>query len=108
MARARDTLQKTQARFNSDFDKRVRLSSTSPRCGKWLFLDPEDGTNKRQKLQHTVTGPYRDLEIVTITVVIQRGEFVDGVGADRVTPDPAPVSETPLRHVGRRRQKIWR
>ena len=88
--RARSHMDKAQARYKRDFDRRVRRVTHRPKVGSHVYLDPFDGTKKRSKLQHTVEGPYKVLEIDNRTIVIQRGEVVERVSADRTTPAPQP------------------
>lgn len=88
--KARSSLAKTQARYKKDFDKRVRRVANKPKVNGYVYLDPQDGTRKRSKLQHDVEGPYKVLEVNDRTIVIQRGDVVERVSADRTTPAPTP------------------
>ena len=61
-------------------------------------MDPEDGSGKWKKIQHDFEGPFKVLRINTHTVVIQQGDVVERVAADRVVPAPAPKSDAPLEY----------
>ncbi|MEM6472591.1 MAG: chromo domain-containing protein [Planctomycetota bacterium] len=98
LTKARAALSKTQARYKKDFDKRVRKVTHKPKVGGFVFLDPEDGSGKRKKLQHDVEGPFKVLRVDVRTVVIQRGDVVERVSADRVAPAPAPKSDAPIEY----------
>ena len=89
-------MMKTQARYKFNFDKRTRKVRDKPKVGGWIYLDPDDGTKKRPKIQHSVLGPFKVIQVDERTVMIQRDEVVERVAIDRVAPAPAPESEAPV------------
>ena len=56
MDKARDALDKSQARYKRDFDRRVRRVRHTPTVGGFVYLDPYDGSKGKSKLQHNVEG----------------------------------------------------
>ena len=72
IAKASDSLARTQARYKRDFDKRVRRVNRRLVPGDYVFLDPTDGTQKAGKLQPTAVGPYRVISNDKRTVDINR------------------------------------
>ena len=51
-------------------------------------MDTHDGTAKRPKLPHIISGPFRVLGHDSNTIAIQRGEVVERISRDRVTLAP--------------------
>ena len=96
--KARSKLMKTQARYKFNFDKRTRKVRDKPKVGGWIYLDPDDGTKKRPKTQHSVLGPFKAIQVDERTVMIQQDEVVERVAIDRVAPAPAPESDAPVHY----------
>ena len=89
------TLLKTQARYKQDFDRRVGPSNRNIRAGQYVYLDPTDGTTKGIKPGNHALGPYRVITNDKRTFVIQRGEQLERVNADRVAYAPPPLNAPP-------------
>ena len=68
------------------------------KTGDTVFLNIAETHEKLPKIQHSVAGPFRVLQVEGRTVAIQRGDIVERVSADRVVlaPRHLPVPETDL------------
>ena len=87
LTNATRSLRRTQARYKRDFDKRIRRRRAIT-VGDRVFLNLNDGVKKPSKLSHTVSGPFEVKEVFDNTISIQRGDIVERVSTDRVTPAP--------------------
>ena len=87
ITKARNSLLKSQARYKRNYDKRLR-KTTPIRVHDSVFLDISDPAHKTPKLTHSVSGPYRVLDVSDNTAAIQRGEVVERVTLDRLTNAP--------------------
>ena len=85
--KASRSLQREQARYNRDFDMGIRATRRI-QTDNFIFLDTHDGTDKRPKLTHNISGPFRVLGHDSNTILIQQGEVVERVSRDRVTLAP--------------------
>ena len=69
------SLQRTQARYRRDFDKRVRWINTRLEPGSFVYLNPTDGGTTSNKLASPAVGPYRVLANDRQTITID----LDGI-----------------------------
>jgi len=99
IGRASASLKKHQLRYKRDFDKHIRRSAMSLTTEDKVYLDLNDGAQKRDKLSHNVGGAYKILEVdpETKTIVIQRGDFTERVSMNRVTRAPRDAPLAPAR-----------
>ena len=74
--KAYSSLQRTQARYERDFDKRIPRTKNTLRAGDHVFFDSTDGVKKPGKLQHLAEGPYRVLKNDRRTVTIDRSVVI--------------------------------
>ena len=91
LQKASRSLQRAQARYRRDFDRGIRVTRRI-QTDDYIFLDAHDGTAKRPKLTHNMSGPFRVLGHDNNNIVIQRGEVVERVSRDRVTLAPKQAS----------------
>ena len=89
--KAYKSLQRTQARYKRDFDKRVRRVKSRIRAGDFIFLDSTDGATKPGKLQSPAEGPYKVLRQDKRTLTIDRNGVTECVSADRCVFSPPPI-----------------
>ena len=103
ISNAKVNLRKVQDRYKNDFDKHVHKRKLNIRVGDYVYIDPRGarvrGHSKRNKLQHSVLGPYEVLQYDDQgddpNVTIQRGGEVERINVDRITYAPAPDEPGP-------------
>ena len=104
-------LEKSQARYKRDFDKRVRQFNTRLKPGDLVLVKRESATESversraargaaigHHKLRSKATGPYQVVAVTTSTVTIMRDGLTDKVSRDRVVRAPHPI---PIKHYPR-------
>ena len=96
--RAYESLQRTQARYKHDFDKRVRLINARLKPGNYVYLNPTNGAKTSHKLASPAVGPYRVLANDKRTITIDRDGVTECVSADHcvhaLPPTHAPRAST--------------
>ena len=90
IAGAYNRLKKAQARYKKNFDKRVRRTNVNIGPGDYVFVDPNDGSKKKGKLQSPAEGPYRVQQRSGRTFTIDRKGATEVINSDRVTKAPRP------------------
>ena len=99
-------LEKSQARYKRDFNKRVRQFNTRLMPGDLVFFKRETATEYEErnraargaaighhKLRSKATGPYQVVAVTTSTVTIMRDGLADKVSKDRVVRAPYPIRQ---------------
>ena len=99
-------LEKSHARYERDFDKRVRQFNTRLKPGDLVFVKRETATESEErnrvargaaighhKLRSKETGPYQVVAVTTSTVTIMRDGLIDKVSKDRVVRAPHPIRQ---------------
>ena len=87
-------LKRQQERYKRDFDKHVDSRDLGLRVGDYVYIDPKGArlpnTEKRNKLQHNLLGPFKVLRLTERNVTIQRNDAVETMNIDRVVYSPPP------------------
>lgn len=94
--KALDTLQRTQARFKKDFGPPVRKNNKRLRRTNYVYIDAKDEVWKPQKLDNTVTGPFKVLAVHKYSVFVDQGDVAERISADQAMYAP-PTIETESR-----------
>ena len=99
-------LEKSQARYKRDFDKRVRQFNTRLKYGDLVFVKRETATEYEErnraargaaighhKFRSKATGPYQVFAVTTSTVTIMRDGLADKVSKDRMVRAPYSIRQ---------------
>ena len=90
IAKARTRLTDAQARYKSDFDKRIKHKFPQVGVGDWVWLDPVERTGPTNKLTPAADDRYRVLSAARGTVLIKRDGVLERVNRGRVELAPPP------------------
>ena len=86
-------LEQSQARYQRNFNRRLRLPKREPTPGGYVYVrkDYHNPEEPRHKLSPIATGPYKVIETRGRTLVIEIGNQHELVSRDRVevAPDPS-------------------
>ena len=93
--KASAALQRRQARYKRDYDKRIRPLPRNLEPGHFVFVEREtprreetEGRMHRNKLQPKADGPYRVEKVDSHTVTILKDGLIDKVSWDRIYRAP--------------------
>ena len=99
-------LEKSQARYKRDFDKRVSQFNTGLKPGDLVFVKRETASESEEKnraargaairhhkLRSKATGPYQVVAVATSTVTVMRDGLADKISRDRVVRAPYPIRQ---------------
>ena len=91
LAKAKGNLEAAQARYKSDFDKRIKHKLPTIETGDWVWLDPVQRSTATNKLTPAADKRYRVLSSGRGTIVIKRDDLVERVNRSRVELAPPPT-----------------
>ena len=88
---------KAQARYKSNFDRRLRNQTYHPEAGSYVYVRRDhtpvsaDGERRSRKLAPRADGPYFVKELLPTTAAVQVGDRVEFMSLDRLAPAPGPI-----------------
>ena len=90
--KAYESLRRTQARYKSDFDKRVRRINARLKRGDYVYMNFTDRARTSNRLASPAVGPYRVLASDQRTITIDRDGVTQRVSADHCVYAPPPAN----------------
>lgn len=84
-------LQRTQARFNKNFDQSVRKNTKRLRSSDYIYTDASDLVRKHRKLDDPATGRFTVIAVDKRPTFLDHDRVVERTSTDRATYAQPPV-----------------